>query len=258
MTDQDMLKLLVSLERRFEVPVVPFSTLNYRIVALEFACGEPMRKELGFENRLKILKEISPDTIELVRLVNQMEEVAGVTSEFGQTLDDRIKTLERITKSTVQNISPRARVNNLIKYFENGVKAMNVSEKEDNYLDKFEKLLEQQEVIPPDMENLLEILPYILKLQAQKSAVYGRSYARHGDLSIFLNTERKWDRIANIMEKAMKEGTESLYNEGTPTETFVDTVVDLASYSLLWLGYIKETHPKFFQRFIESNKLEIR
>ena len=93
------------------------------------------------------------------------------------------------------------------------------------YLDKFVKLIEDMEGnVSIDMRNMLEFLPHLLKLQAQKSAVYGRSYARHGDLSIFLNTERKWDRISNIMDKAMKEGIDYLYSDkaGTATETFLD------------------------------------
>lgn len=122
-------------------------------------------------------------------------------------------------------------------------------------LQNFEKPVDHQSELSQDTQNMLKVFQAILELQAQKAAVYGRSYCRHGDLSIFMNVERKWDRISNIMEKAMKNGTETLYQTGTPTETFVDTVVDLASYSLLWLGYIAENHPEAFQKFLESNKL---
>lgn len=122
-------------------------------------------------------------------------------------------------------------------------------------LQGFEEFVERHPQMAPDTQNMLKLLPAILELQAQKAAVYGRSYCRHGDLSIFLNTERKWDRISNIMEKVMKSGTEALYQSGTPTETFMDTVVDLASYGLLWVGYIMETHPEVFQKFLEDNGL---
>lgn len=109
-----------------------------------------------------------------------------------------------------------------------------------------------------DIQNIMKILPYILKLQQQKSAVYGRSYCRHGELSIFFNTERKWDRILNIIEKRMEEGnTKSLHTKdsGTPTETFFDTIIDLASYSLLWVGYIVENNPEILDQFISANRL---
>lgn len=283
MTGQEVVLLLEELEKRFSVFVVPYSTLEYRISALEFACGEPNRKELGFENRLRILNTIPVEVSAQVGLIFQLEKVAGIYSEFGQTMEDRIIALEKVAKTKpLANETFGSRINTLITLFESmtkkELKSMNsgIIKKVDAptlgpkaneltpirnhpYLHKFSKLLEEQEgSIPVDMKNLLDILPHILKLQTQKASVYGRSYCRHGDLSIFLNTERKWDRIANIMEKAMKEGTKGLYSEGTPTETFVDTVVDLASYSLLWLGYIKETHPEFFQKFIDSNELEIK
>ena len=107
-----------------------------------------------------------------------------------------------------------------------------------------------------DFSNLVKILPAILELQLQKSSVYGRSYCRHGELSIFFNTERKWDRLLNIMEKAMKNNSISdLHSEGTATETFFDTLVDLASYSLLWIGYIVEQDPSTLEKFIKANKL---
>ena len=126
-----------------------------------------------------------------------------------------------------------------------------------NLVEKFKKFLKEQNgILSSDTKNIIMLLPYLLKLQAQKSSVYGRSYCRHGDLSIFLNTERKWDRISNIMDTAMEEGMNNLYEKGTATETFFDTVVDLASYSLLWVGYIIENHPEVFNKFIQDNKLE--
>lgn len=130
--------------------------------------------------------------------------------------------------------------------------------KTEGLLQNFYKFMERHPNLSSDTYNILVLFPAILELQAQKAEVYGRSYCRHGDLSIFLNVERKWDRISNIMEKAMKQGTESLYQEGTPTETFVDTVVDLASYGLLWVGYIMESHPEAFQKFLSSNGLDLQ
>lgn len=128
----------------------------------------------------------------------------------------------------------------------------------DELLNRFKEYLDSQEELSPDNINMMKFLPYLLKLQNTKSLIYGRSYCRHGDLSIFLNTERKWDRISNIMDNAMKAGMDTLYSDksATPTETFVDTVVDLASYGMLWAAYIMETHPEDFQRFIENNKIE--
>lgn len=121
----------------------------------------------------------------------------------------------------------------------------------------FETYLNDQHTLCVDNINLLEMLPKLLKLQNDKGNLYGRSYAKHGDLSIFFNLERKWDRIANIMDKAMKNGVDSLHTEAseTPTETFMDTVVDLGLYALMWAGYIRETRPEAFKRFVHSNTL---
>lgn len=125
-------------------------------------------------------------------------------------------------------------------------------------LEEFKKYLDSQKELSTDNINMMRFIPYLLRLQNQKSLIYGRSYCRHGDLSIFLNTERKWDRISNIMDNAIKSGMDTLYSDesATPTETFVDTVVDLASYGMLWASYIMENHPKEFQEFVESNKVE--
>lgn len=125
------------------------------------------------------------------------------------------------------------------------------------FFNGFADYLSKQTTLCKDNQNLLEILPQLLKLQNDKGNIYGRSYAKHGELSIFFNLERKWDRIANIMERVMKEGLDTLHSESssTPTETFLDTVVDLGLYSLMWAGYIKENYPNEYEKFVENNKL---
>ena len=121
----------------------------------------------------------------------------------------------------------------------------------------FSEYLDSQSELCEDNINLMEMFPKFLKLQNEKGRLYGRSYAKHGDLSIFFNLERKWDRIYNIMSKVMKEGMDSLHSESssTPTETFMDTIVDLGLYSLMWAGHIRSEHPEEFEKFIKSNKL---
>lgn len=123
----------------------------------------------------------------------------------------------------------------------------------------FASYLNSQEEISDDNLNIIEILPSLLQLQNSKSLMYGRSYCKHGHLSVFFNLERKWDRIQNIMERVMKEGEDSLFEKdksSTATETFMDTVIDLGLYSLMWAGYIKERHPEVYQKFLEINKLD--
>ena len=124
-------------------------------------------------------------------------------------------------------------------------------------LQGFSDYLSGQKDFCQDNINLLEILPDLLKLQNTKGLIYSRSWNKHGDLSAFFNLERKWDRIYNIMEKAMKDGVDSLHSEksSTPTETFLDTVVDLGLYALMWAGYIRECHPEEYEQFKQSNRL---
>ena len=127
-------------------------------------------------------------------------------------------------------------------------------------LKDFEKYLQSQDTLCEDNINILTIMPALLQLQNTKGNIYGRSWCKHEDMSAFFNLERKFDRISNIMEKAMKNGTEeTLFGKdspaSTPTETFVDTVVDLGLYSLMWVGLIMERHPEQYQKFLEANKL---
>ena len=109
-----------------------------------------------------------------------------------------------------------------------------------------------------DNVNILQMLPFLLKLQNDKARLYGRSWCKHGDMSAFFNIERKWDRISNIMENAMENGLETLHSKesATATETFLDTVVDLGLYGLMWSGFIAEKHPEEFDAFMESNHLK--
>lgn len=124
---------------------------------------------------------------------------------------------------------------------------------------KYAVYLESQPVLHHDNKNLLNILPYLLKLQNTKEGQYGRSWCKHKDFSAFFNVERKWDRIFNIMSRAMDEGVENTLNNdtksGTPGETFVDTIVDMGLYSLMWAGLIQEVRPEQFEKFIKNNNL---
>ena len=129
----------------------------------------------------------------------------------------------------------------------------------DELLAGMKSYLDSQDTLCRDNIVLMEMFPKLLKLQNDKGKVYGRSYARHADVSIFLNCERKFDRLSNIMDRAMREGTDTLHasSEGnsTPTETFLDTIVDLGLYGLMWAGFIKDNYPQEWENFIQANKL---
>ena len=117
--------------------------------------------------------------------------------------------------------------------------------------------IDSQEWMCEDNINILSMMPKLLKLQNDKAKLYGRSWCKHGDLSAFFNMERKWDRIQNIMEKAMENGVSTLHTgaSSTATETFMDTIVDLGLYSLMWAGFIAEEHPEEFESVMKNNQL---
>lgn len=120
------------------------------------------------------------------------------------------------------------------------------------------KMLEHVDMNDIDTKNIIYVFSALVKLQNDKAKLYGRSYCKYGDIGVFMNLSRKWDRIDNIMHNAMNNGVDKVLHSGsssTATETFVDTVADMATYSLLWLGYIKETHPDEWERFLDNNNI---
>lgn len=127
----------------------------------------------------------------------------------------------------------------------------------DNLIQMYKAYTERQDTLHPDGMNAQKVIPAILQLQHDKEAVYGQSWRKYGMASAFLNTARKWDRIENIMRKALEQGTDILTTgaAGTAQETFMDTVVDLASYSLLWVGFMAEQYPEMWQKFLDMNHL---
>lgn len=84
-------------------------------------------------------------------------------------------------------------------------------------------------------------------LQDKKDKVYGGSWQKYGEKSsVFPNVARKFDRVANIMVNDIDPGDEPI----------VDTVADLATYSLLWLTYIMEHRPDDWEKWCEENGLD--
>lgn len=127
----------------------------------------------------------------------------------------------------------------------------------DNLITEYKNYTEGQPMLYPDGINAQKVLPALLQLQHDKEAVYGQSWRKYGQASAFLNVARKWDRIDNIMEGVMSEGVTALFSERSSTaqETFMDTVVDLANYSLLWVGYLSQEYPEMWLKFLDSNNL---
>ena len=130
-----------------------------------------------------------------------------------------------------------------------------VSIMSNDYVDVNEKIknLLSRNDLCVDSQNVLEIMPDLIKLQNDKANLYGRSWCKHGEISAFFNIERKWDRFQNIMEKCLDNGVNNtIYDSEENTDVFIDTVLDLTAYTSMLLGYIKENHPDEYKRFMEN------
>lgn len=95
-------------------------------------------------------------------------------------------------------------------------------------------------------DNLLlaVVFPLLAELQYRKEGSYGRSWCKRGELDIFFNTARKFDRIENIMLKGAKDEV---------GESHADTVADLTNYGLLWMTYILREKPALFFDWLKNN-----
>lgn len=125
---------------------------------------------------------------------------------------------------------------------------------------QYTELIEDEDLCI-DSRNVLEIIPSLVKLQNSKGHQYGRSYCKFGEMSIFFNLSRKYDRVENIMKRAMENGVESTLHgdssdSSTAAETWNDTINDMAVYSLMWAGWLRENYPEEWQKFIDLNDID--
>jgi hypothetical protein len=99
-------------------------------------------------------------------------------------------------------------------------------------------------MIPCDSQP--EVARVLGTLHAKKSAVYGDSWRKRGELlSIFPNIARKYDRL----EIAVESGELDLAARGAldrTVEPLVDTLADLAIYAAKYLTFLAESQPNAF------------
>lgn len=129
----------------------------------------------------------------------------------------------------------------------------------DTFICKVKETLGSEQELMEDNLEIQKILPELLLLQNRKETFYGQSWRKRGDIGAFITIARKWDRIENIMEKAMVEGTKTLFDGSSDlsTETVLDTIADLALYSLMWTSYIAKRYPELWNRFLVQNELVV-
>lgn len=98
--------------------------------------------------------------------------------------------------------------------------------------------------LPNDNIYLVPVFVALAKLQYDKELGYGSSWCKRGELDVFFNTARKFDRIENIM---LGKGKDAV---GEPK---IDTVGDLANYSYLWMTYLLRHAPEDFVKWFKNN-----
>lgn len=105
--------------------------------------------------------------------------------------------------------------------------------------------------VNPEMEirddNLLLTVVFLSLsgVQYSKEGTYGDSWRKRGELEVFFNLARKFDRLENIVLNGSKDEV---------GEPYVDTVGDSANYGLLWMTLILRQDPDLFLSWVESNK----
>jgi hypothetical protein len=83
-----------------------------------------------------------------------------------------------------------------------------------------------------------------------KAPGYKNSWCKRGDHGIFFTIARKWDRLESIFTS----GKDIWKGFGEAVE---ETVLDLAVYSMKWLGYILAKHPDRYDKLVERLYKEV-
>lgn len=103
----------------------------------------------------------------------------------------------------------------------------------------------------PRRDNALlhATLAPLLSLQYSKEGTYGDSWAKRGELGIFFNIGRKFDRLENIILNGARDEV---------GESEIDTIADMANYALLWLTHIMREHPDRYNAWLADTQKEAK
>ncbi len=100
-----------------------------------------------------------------------------------------------------------------------------------------------------------EIDATIIGLHAKKSAKYGNSWRKRGELiSIFSNITRKYDRLENAIALGEIENL-AARAEVTSVEPVLDTVADLVVYTLKYLTFLAEQQDHAFPVDVDPSRV---
>lgn len=88
---------------------------------------------------------------------------------------------------------------------------------------------------------------FLNTLQEAKNVHYNNSWSKRGLLSMFMNVERKWERVDH-----------QLFNDigDAGSEAFIDTLGDLAVYATKMFAWYAARSPVAYARWLESVRKE--
>jgi hypothetical protein len=92
------------------------------------------------------------------------------------------------------------------------------------------------ELLPNHCQDFEALLTGLLTYHNIQENTYKRSFAKRGEIGVWMNLMRKIDRIDGIAE--------SLFEHGDNGMLLVDTLIDSAVYSIKWLAVIGKIRPK--------------
>jgi hypothetical protein len=103
-----------------------------------------------------------------------------------------------------------------------------------------------QALLARRVDNMLLVPVFLVlsSLQYSKEGTYGRSWCKRGEMDIFFNLARKFDRLENMMINGAKDEV----GEGK-----IDTVGDNANYGLLWMTHFLREKPEEFTKWVNDN-----
>ena len=117
----------------------------------------------------------------------------------------------------------------------------------------------------PDNDTLPPILTLMMAVQYDKEKGYGSSWKMRGEYrSIIPNIDRKFDRLSKITDDEMDGKVKSLAEleqglvDGTLKpedvgESKIDSILDLATYSVLYGGLVRQQYPNVFKVWVDKN-----
>ena len=109
------------------------------------------------------------------------------------------------------------------------------------------------QALPSDFEQVCKVATSLMR---RKGISYGDSWKKRGQVGVFMNIARKFDRIENILEASAKGFDVDPDKIAVSEESLLDTVLDLFVYSGLYMTLLKEKHPELWEELVKESGSE--